>query len=259
MMSHTVAGDDGTDTLPCPDDAWRRVLRTCHVELAASGRGAAHPLTAHAHDAATVWERLGQLRTALTDKNLSAVKLLDIVVALSHDVFAHAAVQALDESVPTTQADAASPVRESDGALAADWPAPPRGLHRVATMEEVVRRASTVDDDDDDDDDAASVASVPDADGLPAFCQSAPSFHTGAAFHAPRTKQSTAVPDSRRDSVDRPFALSRSAVLRTDVDGNDTVNDYTLWQELGRGAAASCTWRSTKWRTTPRRSRSSSG
>jgi serine/threonine protein kinase len=34
--------------------------------------------------------------------------------------------------------------------------------------------------------------------------------------------------------------LSRSAVLEVDDEGNDTVNGYTMWQELGRGAAGVC-------------------
>jgi serine/threonine protein kinase len=33
------------------------------------------------------------------------------------------------------------------------------------------------------------------------------------------------------------FTHSRSALFATDDDGNETVNGYTLWQELGRGAA----------------------
>jgi serine/threonine protein kinase len=34
--------------------------------------------------------------------------------------------------------------------------------------------------------------------------------------------------------------MSRSAILQTDEEGNETVNGYTLWQELGRGAAGVC-------------------
>jgi serine/threonine protein kinase len=46
-----------------------------------------------------------------------------------------------------------------------------------------------------------------------------------------------ATADATADASDDPFTLSHSVLVVQDEEGNDVVNGYTLWQELGRGAA----------------------
>jgi serine/threonine protein kinase len=56
---------------------------------------------------------------------------------------------------------------------------------------------------------------------------------SGGGTPVPRVVSARAPPRSQRKSG----GVSRSAQMTVDDDGNDVVNDYTLWQELGRGAA----------------------
>jgi serine/threonine protein kinase len=45
------------------------------------------------------------------------------------------------------------------------------------------------------------------------------------------------VDSTSQETPPHAFEMSRSAARDVDQDGNDTVNGYTLWQELGRGAS----------------------
>jgi serine/threonine protein kinase len=48
---------------------------------------------------------------------------------------------------------------------------------------------------------------------------------------------STADPTVADDDADDPFLMSHSALVIADDEGNDVVNGFILWEELGRGAA----------------------